>query len=84
MFSKNPWMTISLLCLSIAAASSPARAMDIVERDGRLTVTGANFRYTWDTRRGGELAVVEQQSTGLGGWWTKGGSRGGGASNDRV
>lgn len=50
-------------------------AMDVVESNGRLIVTGANFRYTWDTRRGGELAVVEQQSTGNGGWWTRGGPR---------
>ena len=75
MFLKKPWMKISVPCLFLAAAWSPAVAMDIVERDGRLMVTGANFRYTWDTRRGGELAVVEQQSTGLGGWWTHGGPR---------
>ena len=56
-------------------ATAPAFAMDVVEQDGRLIVTGANFRYTWDTRRGGELAVVEQQSDGKGGWWMRGGPR---------
>jgi hypothetical protein len=45
--------------------------MDVVEGDGKLVVTGANFRYTWDTRRGGELSIVEQRGTSDG-WWTRG------------
>lgn len=67
-------LSIILACL-VAAVAAPAMAMDVAEQGTRLVVTGANFRYTWDTRRGGELSVVEQRSTSHGGWWTLGGPR---------
>jgi hypothetical protein len=46
--------------------------MEVSHQGTRLIVTGTNFRYTWDTRRGGELAVAEQPGLPEGGWWTRG------------
>jgi len=57
----------ALLCLA-----SQARAMEVSRQGSRLIVTGASFRYTWDSRRGGELAQVEQRGLTSGGWWTRG------------
>jgi uncharacterized membrane protein len=47
-------------------------AMEVTREGSRLTVAGANFRYTWDAHRGGELALVEQPGLVEGGWWLRG------------
>jgi hypothetical protein len=49
-----------------------AGAMEVEEQGSKLIITGTHFRYTWDTRRGGELAVVEQPGLARGGWWNRG------------
>ena len=68
----------------IAAAAvlliiSQADAMEVAKQGSKLVLTGANFRYTWDARRGGELAEVEQRGLRApragewsGGWWLRG------------
>ena len=61
--------------LVMACLASQAYAMDVSQQGTTLTVTGTNFRYTWDTRRGGELSIVEQLGTGAGGWWDLGTGR---------
>jgi len=51
---------------------------DKVLKTTKLILTGRNFRYTWDTRRGGELSKVEQQGRNkidefgnqVKGWWS--------------
>ena len=64
------------VCVSFAVctilAASPLCALEVVRQGPELHVRGANFRYTWDTRRGGELAVVSQPGLPQGGWWSLG------------
>ncbi len=55
-----------------AWTAGDAAAMEVARDGSRLTVAGANFRYTWDARRGGELALVEQPGLIEGGWWLRG------------
>jgi len=57
--------------LAIVSAAAWAEAMEVRQEGTRLIVTGTNFRYMWDTRRGGELAVVEQPGPSDG-WWVRG------------
>lgn len=53
---------------------------DKVLKTEQLILTGRNFRYTWDTRRGGELSKVEQRGRNridefgnlVKGWWSYG------------
>jgi len=59
----------------VLGLSAFAPGMEAVQDGTRLVVTGANFRYTWDTRRGGELTCVEQHGLRGGGWWTRGSPR---------
>ena len=71
-FSGNPARVAAVLgAFAFLAAGSPG--MDVAEEGTRLVVSGANFRYTWDTRRGGELTTVEQRGLETGGWWKWGG-----------
>ena len=61
-----------------AAGLQMAFKRDKVFKTTRLILTGRNFRYTWDTRRGGELSKVEQQGRNkidefgnqVKGWWS--------------
>ncbi|MCL2640131.1 MAG: hypothetical protein FWD53_04740 [Phycisphaerales bacterium] len=71
---KSASLAASVLCFGALTVAS-ANAMDIAQYHGRLIVTGGNFRYVWDTNRGGELASVEQQGASEDGWWLKGGPR---------
>ena len=59
------------VCVAALLQAGEARAMDVRQQGTRLIVSGTNFRYTWDTRRGGELAAVEQPGP-PDGWWTRG------------
>ncbi|MCL2645856.1 MAG: hypothetical protein FWD61_02495 [Phycisphaerales bacterium] len=71
---KTTSFVASFLCIGALSVGS-AQAMDIAQHQGRLIVTGGNFRYVWDTNRGGELASVEQQSSSEPGWWLRGSPR---------
>ena len=57
-----------LLFICLAARAS---AVDVTQSGTKLTVTGANFRYTWDTRRGGEMSEFEQRTVPTKGWWNE-------------
>ena len=71
-------------CALLPWAAGHASAMEVARQGTRLIVTGTNFRYTWDTRRGGELAVVEQPGLAEGGWWLRGMTGGRDAAWQRV
>ena len=64
------WFALRVLVVLALAAS--AHAMDVTQQGTKLIVTGGAFRYTWDGRRGGELAVVEQKAFSPNGWWLAG------------
>ena len=75
MSTRRPIPLIAFLPAMLVAAS--ATAMQVATNGSWLTVTGAGFRYTWDTHRGGELAIVEQAGSPVGGWWNRFPARGG-------
>lgn len=57
---------------ALLSAVAPALAMDVEQVGTKLIVTGENFRYTWDARRGGEMSVVEQRSLPTTtAWWVR-------------
>ena len=58
--------------LAVLAVAVSAHAMEVTQQGTKLIVTGGAFRYTWDSRRGGELAVVEQKAFSPNGWWLAG------------
>jgi hypothetical protein len=71
--SCSSWFIYVVAVLAAGGlCTSPACAMDITQQGTKLIVTGANFRYTWDTRRGGEMTSVEQPGLAAGGWWNRG------------
>jgi hypothetical protein len=69
--SGDPSYGKCLLIALMLCGASEACALDVQQQGTRLTVTGTNFRYTWDGRRGGELAAVEQPGP-ADGWWVRG------------
>jgi hypothetical protein len=61
------WRMLTVLALTVSA-----HAMEVMQQGTKLIVTGGAFRYTWDSRRGGELSVVEQKAFSPDGWWLAG------------
>ena len=68
---EEPSCQAGLLAALVLCLAVEAGAMEVRQQGTRLIVTGTNFRYTWDARRGGELAAVEQPGP-PDGWWVRG------------
>ncbi|MFB3891545.1 MAG: hypothetical protein ACE15C_05920 [Phycisphaerae bacterium] len=80
-----PQSSLLLAVVAIMSLASTAGAMDVAiipaatqpsstpatgpAKIAKLVLTGSNFRYTWEARRGWELSVVEQPGLLQGGWW---------------
>ena len=65
---------ILIVVFTAALLVKPAelKAMQVEYAGSKVIVTGNNFRYTWDTARGGELSCVEQRGLSALGWWDRG------------
>ena len=61
----------AIIIATLMAMTCTASAMEVSQSGTKLIVMGDNFRYVWDTRRGGELSSVEQRAL-PGGWWLRG------------
>lgn len=69
--SKGNSQFAIIIIATFMAMTCTASAMEVSQSGTKLVVMGDNFRYVWDTRRGGELASVEQRAL-PGGWWLRG------------
>ena len=69
---KTALLSFVVLAGALLAPSVDLSAMTLEYAGSKLTASGNNFRYTWDTERGGELTCVEQRGLSALGWWDRG------------